>query len=87
MKISGAVIQERNIKTYTDNDFDGTYKGKRIIATTDHGFGKPKYDHLKRFYIYVVDIKTGMYDVQTHEDFHTINDAIRYALKGSCLIS
>ena len=55
--------------------------------TTDHGFGKPQYDHLKRFLIDVVDIKTGMYDVQSYQDFHTVRDAIIYALKGAMLVS
>lgn len=81
------IIQDRNIKTKTENDFEATYKGKRIYISTNHGFGKPKYDHLKRFNIDVIDIKTGMYDVQSYQDFHTINDAIIYAVKGACLVS
>lgn len=87
MKISGAIIQKRNIEVSTENEFQATYKGKQIRITTEHGFGDPEFDHLKRFNIDVVDINTGMSDVQTYEDFHNINDAIRYALKGSCLIS
>ena len=35
----------------------------------------------------VMDIKTGMYDVQTYEDHHTIEDAIRSSLKGCCLLT
>ena len=33
----------------------------------------------------VVDIKTGMYDVQTYHDCLTLKDAISLALKGACL--
>jgi zona occludens toxin (predicted ATPase) len=87
MKISGIVIQDRNILDNTENDFDARYRGKRIIITTDHGFGKPKYDHLKRFCIDVWDIKSGMKDVDSWQDFHTMKDAIRFALIGACLIT
>ena len=87
MKVSGAIIQQRNIIVSSENEFQATYKGKQINITTDHGFGKPEFGHLKRFNIDVIDIETGMSDVQTYEDFHEINDAIRYALKGACLIS
>lgn len=87
MKISGAIIQKRNVEVSTENEFRATYKGKQINITTDHGFGKPKYEHLKRFMIDVIDIETGMVDVQSYEDCHEIKDAIRYALKGACLIS
>lgn len=86
MRIGLAVIQNRNIIESTKDNFEATYKGKRIIISTNHGFGKPKYDHLERFNIDVIDIKTGMYDVETYEDFHEIRDAIRYALKGAMLI-
>jgi hypothetical protein len=86
MKISYAVIQNRNISVNTENNFIATYKGKEIIISTDHGFGKPKYDHLKRYNIDVIDIKTGMKDVESYEDFHNMNDAIRSALIGACLI-
>ena len=86
MKISGAIIQNKNITINSENDFVATYKGKEIIISTNHGFGKPKYNHLKRYNIDVIDISTGMIDVQTYEDFHTMRDAIRYALKGACLI-
>ena len=86
MRIGLAVIQNRNIIESTKDNFEATYKGKRIIISTNHGFGKPKYDHLERFNIDVIDIKTGMYDVETYEDFHEIRDAIRYALEGAMLI-
>ena len=81
------IIQDRNITTKTETDFEATYKGKRIYISTNHGFGKPKYAHLKRFNIDVIDIKTGMYDVQSYQDCHTMNDAIIYAVKGACLVS
>jgi hypothetical protein len=87
MKISGAVIQNRNIKTSTEDVFDAKYKGKHIYITTDHGFGKPQYKHLKRFCIDVIDIKTGTRDVDSYNDFHEIRDAIRFALDGACLIT
>ena len=85
MRVSGCIFQTRCIEKYIDDDFEAVYKKKHIIITTDHGFGKPKHDHLKRFNIDVVDIPTGMRDVQTYEDFHDIVDAIRYALIGACL--
>ena len=87
MKVSECIIQERQIIDHTENLFNANYKGKRIYISTDHGFGKPQYDHLKRFLIDVVDIKTGMYDVQTYQDLHTVRDAIIYALKGAMLVS
>ena len=86
MKISSLIIQNRNISVNTDNDFVATYKGKEIIISTNHGFGKPKYDYLKRYNIDVIDIATGMRDVQSYEDFHNMKDAIRSALKGACLL-
>lgn len=86
MKISGCVIQNRNIKENTPSDFIATYKGKQIIVSSNHGFGKPIYEHLTRFNIDVIDIKTGMIDVESYEDCHEIRDAIRHALHGACLI-
>jgi hypothetical protein len=87
MKIAGCIIQNRNIKTHTKDEFYAFYKGKSINITTNHGFGKPHYDHLTRFMIDVIDEKTGLRDVNTYEDLHTVRDAIIYALKGSCLIT
>ena len=87
MKISGIIIQNRNISENSPDEFDATYKGKRIIISTNHGFGKPQYNHLKRYCIDVVDIKSGMKDVDAYQDCHTMRDAIRYALIGACLIS
>jgi hypothetical protein len=86
MKVSGIVIQNRNITTNTGKVFDATYKGKRIYITTDHGFGKPKHDFLNRYCIDVWDIKSGMKDVDSWQDFHEMRDAIRYALIEACLI-
>jgi hypothetical protein len=77
----------RSFKDCGKSLFNANYKGKRIYISTDHGFGKPQYDHLKRFLIDVVDIKTGMYDVQSYQDCHTIRDAIIYALKGAMLVA
>jgi zona occludens toxin (predicted ATPase) len=86
MKVAEAIIQNRNISINTETDFEATYKGKRISISTNHGFGKPKYDHLKRYIIDVKDIETGLLDVDAYQDFHTMKDAIMYALKGACLI-
>ena len=86
MKISTAVIQERNISINTPETFSATYKGREIDITTDHGHGKPKYAHLERYDITVTHIKSGGYDVDTYEDLHNMRDAIRYALKGACLL-
>ncbi len=86
MKISGAVIQERNISVNTPDLFEATYKGRQIYITTDHGHGQPEWDHLKRYDITVIDLASGMYDVFSYEDCHTMKDAIRYALKGACLL-
>lgn len=86
MKISGAIIREKFISENTPDKFNAIYKGREINITTDHGHGKPKYNHLKRYGITVIHLESGMYDVNTYEDFHTMQDAIRYALKGACLL-
>ena len=85
MKIAGVIIQNRNITVNTEKEFEARYKGKRIYITTNHGHGKPKENHLNRYDIDVID-DSGMYDVQTYEDLHTMRDAIIYALKRACLI-
>lgn len=84
MKISTAIIQERNISINDPANFSATYKGREINITTDHRHGNPKYDHLKRYDITVTI--NGSYEVNTYEDCHTMKDAIRYALKAACLI-
>lgn len=84
MRISTAIIQQRNIIVNTSETFIATYKGREINITTKHGYGKPKYDHLKRYDITVTI--NGSYEVNTWEDCHTMRDAIRVALKGACLI-
>lgn len=86
MKVSGAVFQTKNITTNTADVFDAMYKGHHFYITTDHGFDKPKYEHLKRFCIDVWDNSTGMKAVSTYADHRNIKDAIREALIGSCLI-
>ena len=86
MKISGAIIRDKFISENTPDKFNAIYKGREINITTDHGHGKPKFDHLKRYDITVIHLESGMYDVNTYEDLHTMQDAIRYALKGSCLL-
>jgi GTP:adenosylcobinamide-phosphate guanylyltransferase len=86
MKVSEAIIQNRNISEHTKDNFYATYKGKSIEITTNHGHGDPEHDHLTRYDIVVIDLKTGMFDVNTWEDYHNIHDAIRCALQGACLI-
>jgi len=86
MKISGAIIRDKFISENTPDKFNAIYKGREINITTDHGHGKPKYDHLKRYDITVIHLESGMYEVNTYEDFHTMQDAVRYALKGACLL-
>ena len=85
MKIAGVIIQNRNITVNTEKEFEARYKGKRIYITANHGHCKQKENHLNRYDIDVID-DSGMYDVQTYEDLHTMRDAIIYALKGACLI-
>lgn len=85
MKISGVVIQTRNIAQNDKDTFEATYKGCSIRVSSDHGFGEAKLEHLTRFNI-DVEGKDGDYLVETYEDFHNIRDAIRHALIGACLI-
>lgn len=86
MKISGKVIQNRNIRQHTEEVFDASYKGREIYITSDHGHGPPEYDYLTRYDITVRAFESGMYDVYTYADFHTMRDAIRYALEGAMLL-
>lgn len=86
MQISGCIIQRRNIDENTKSDFHATYKGKEIIVSSSHGLGDADKYWLTRFNIEVIDIKTGLRDVDTYEDCHEIRDAIRHALIGACLI-
>lgn len=86
MKISGAVIQNRNITTNTEITFEATYKKHNIFVSSDHNLGDPKHDHLTRFNV-VVTNDGGGYAVDSVEDCHNIRDAIRGALTGACLLS
>ena len=83
MKIAGKIIQNRNIKDYNSDTFYATYKNKSIYITNDHGFGFAKYKHLNRYMIQVIDIKSGMYDIDTYQDIHDIRDGIIYALNNT----
>jgi len=85
MKIAGCTIFNKFIEENTEKQFTATYKGSRICITTDHGHGMPKEKHLKRYDI-DVRAKSGQLEVNTWQDLHTMADAIKYALKGSCLI-
>ena len=87
MKVSEAIIQTRMIHEHTDTTFHATYKGHDIHVTSVHGHGKPKHDFLTRYDIEVCVSESGIKDVSTWEDFHTMHDAIRYALRGACLIA
>ncbi|KFC19347.1 hypothetical protein [Chryseobacterium sp. FH1] len=83
MKIAGCVI--RKIIEKSPKYFEAEYKGYHIYVSTNHGFGKPKDKNLKRFNIEVTHIESGIYGVNTWEDFETIEKAIEYALEGSLL--
>lgn len=86
MKIAvGTIIQERMIRENTKDTFDAVYKKYSIYITSDHGHGKPEYDHLTRYDI-TVRGEDGGYLVDTYEDYHTMKDAIRDALQGAMLI-
>lgn len=86
MKVAGCIFQKKFIEENTENEFIATYKGHRFVITTDHGFGEPKYKHLKRFNIDVYGVEYGIGAVCTWKDFHSIRDAIIYALKGGMFI-
>ena len=86
MKVSTAIIQNKKISEHSETDFVATYKGREIKITTNHGHGKAEYDHLTRYDITVIHLESGMHDVNTYEDFHTMRDAIRYAIIGACLM-
>lgn len=85
MKVGNAVIRKKAIEISTPDQFYAEYKGRKISITTNHGYGEPRVPGLKRFLIDVTDIKTGMLDVDTYEDFETIDQAISYALEGAML--
>lgn len=88
MKVNvNTIIQNRFIAEYTEYEFSAKYKCKQINITSVHGHGKPKYSHLKRYDIRVTDIITDMVDVDTYGDFHTMKDAVRYALDGAGLLN
>jgi len=87
MKIrTDVIIQNKNISIYNANDFEATYKEKKIIITSNHEFDPPQYNHLTRYLINVIDIKSGKNEFQKCDDFHTMMDAIRIAVIGSNLI-
>lgn len=86
MKIQNKIIQNKNIKEFTEDTFDATYRGKQIWISTDHGFGDARYGDMIRYNIEVTDILTGLYDVDTYEDFYSMKEAITYAVKGACLL-
>jgi hypothetical protein len=86
MKIAGCIFQERNIRENSSTTFEATYKKRRFYISSDHGFGQPKEHWLTRYNIDVFDVESGMYDVQTYEDCHSIRDAIIVALKGAMFL-
>lgn len=84
MKIAGRIFLTRNITTNTSDTFHARYKGHEIIVTSDHGHGKPEYDHLTRFDITVTDSR-GCYAVDDWQDCHDIKSAVIKALDGALL--
>lgn len=86
MRISGCVFQQRNIIINSEEQFRAKYKGKEINISMFHNLGEAKFNHLTRFRLIVLDIKSGITNVDTYEDCHNIRDAIRCALKGVELI-
>lgn len=82
MKIAGRIFRKNKIRTNTDTTFCAGYKGCCITVTTNHGHGKPKYDHLQRYDITVTD-ERGCYLVNDWQDKHEIRYAIIYALEGA----
>ena len=85
MKIAGCTIFNKFIKENNEKDFIAIYKGSGINITTNHGYGKPKEKHLKRYNI-DVRAKDGTFEVNTWRDLPTMRDAIIFALKGAMLI-
>lgn len=86
MKIKTAIIRNKSISVFTDNIFNAKYKGKEIYISSEHGFGKAIGKNQTRFCVNVIDIKTGMKDVDSYGDFSDIKEAIEYALNGSCIM-
>lgn len=86
MKILNSLFRKNKIIIYNKNNFIATYKNKYFHITSDHGYGKSSVDVNIRFCIDVIDLKSGMYDVFTYQDVETIEEAIKFALKGSCLV-
>lgn len=56
MKISTAIIQNKNIYENNENVFSARYKNHDIYITTYHGHGNPKHDHLNRYNITVLGL-------------------------------
>lgn len=86
MKVAGCIFQEKNIRENSSTTFEATYKKRRFYISSNHGHGKAEYSHLTRYHIDVIDMDSGMYDVQTYEDCHSIRDAIIVALKGAMFL-
>lgn len=87
MKIQkGTVIQERLIKKNTDKEFFAVYRDKEISITTDHDYGRARYDSQTRYDVVVQDLKTGNIEVNTVHDTSSMKEAIKFALKGAQLI-
>lgn len=86
MKIEGCIIQKKKIITYSNHDFQAWYKHRFIYVSDDHGYGQPKSKDLRRYHVEVFGVD-GIHDVNDTKDFPTIEDAIKYALEGACLIN
>lgn len=85
MKIEGCIIQKKKIIVYSNHDFQAWYKHRFIYVSDDHGYGQPKSKDLRRYHVEVFGVD-GIHDVNDTKDFPTIEDAIKYALEGACLI-
>lgn len=81
MKIAGHIIQNKNIERNSELEFVAKYKGYKIKISSNPEFGEPKFDHLTRFRIEIRAIHGENLEVDLYDDWHTIRDAIRVALK------
>lgn len=86
MQIENARIRNNKIQVNTSDHFEATYKNREIYINTDHGFGEASHPDLKRFFIEVWEIESGMHDYDGYIDLPNMYEAIKEALTGSCLM-
>lgn len=82
MKICGKIIQERNIKVNTTDEFSAVYKKHYITIFRLEKIDR--YDN-QTFNVDVTDL-AGCYAVNAVFEGRSMRDAIIYALKGALLI-